>query len=205
MRARTFGINTYGLCRFKAVFQSSNAPTTAPASSTGSSPTSTASSPGATSTAKLNTVAKAAGKLYFGSATDNPELTDTAYVAILSDSAQFGQITPGNSMKWVSVCVSVVALRCTIPGKIFSDALYRDRTLQNPSAVRSHSQGVTRSPRWRRTMASFSAVSFPSHFPIFRLMSPHSGHNCTSHFSMTYTEQLPSRDQACGTANCRHG
>ena len=163
MRARTFGINTYGLCRFKAVFQSSNAPTTAPASSTGSSPTSTASSPGATSTAKLNTVAKAAGKLYFGSATDNPELTDTAYVAILSDSAQFGQITPGNSMKWVSVGVPVVVLRW----KNFSDALYRDRTLQNPNAVRSHSQGVTRSPRWRRTMASFSAVSFPSHFPIF--------------------------------------
>ncbi|KAK7032264.1 hypothetical protein VNI00_013223 [Paramarasmius palmivorus] len=47
-----------------------------------------------------NTVAKAAGKLYFGSATDNPELTDTAYVDILSDTALFGQITPGNSLKW---------------------------------------------------------------------------------------------------------
>ncbi|KAL5513469.1 hypothetical protein ACEPAH_3868 [Sanghuangporus vaninii] len=50
--------------------------------------------------AQLHDVATAAGKLYFGSATDNPELTDTAYVAILSNSSEFGQITPGNSMKW---------------------------------------------------------------------------------------------------------
>ncbi|TFY81941.1 hypothetical protein EWM64_g2068 [Hericium alpestre] len=66
----------------------------------GGSPTSTSSAPGSTSTAKLNSVAKAAGKLYLGSATDNPELTDQPYVAILSDNEQFGQITPGNSMKW---------------------------------------------------------------------------------------------------------
>lgn len=38
--------------------------------------------------------------MYFGSATDNPELTDTAYVATLSDNTLFGQITVGNSMKW---------------------------------------------------------------------------------------------------------
>ncbi|THU85736.1 beta-1,4-endoxylanase [Dendrothele bispora CBS 962.96] len=63
------------------------------------SPT-TSSAPAPTTSAKSNTVAKAAGKLYFGSATDNPELTDTAYVSILSDSGFFGQITPGNSMKW---------------------------------------------------------------------------------------------------------
>ncbi|PAV18017.1 glycoside hydrolase family 10 [Pyrrhoderma noxium] len=50
--------------------------------------------------AQLNSIAKSAGKLYFGSATDNPELTDTAYVAVLSNSSEFGQITPGNSMKW---------------------------------------------------------------------------------------------------------
>lgn len=33
--------------------------------------------------ANLNQLAQAAGKLYFGSATDNSELTDSAYVAIL--------------------------------------------------------------------------------------------------------------------------
>ncbi|KAF2440986.1 carbohydrate-binding module family 1 protein [Karstenula rhodostoma CBS 690.94] len=51
----------------------------------------------------LNTRAVAAGKLYFGSATDNPELTDSAYVAGLSNTADFGQITPGNSMKWDTI------------------------------------------------------------------------------------------------------
>ena len=55
------------------------------------------------STAGLHTLAKAAGKLYFGSATDNPELSDTAYVARLDDVKEFGQITPGNSMKWVCI------------------------------------------------------------------------------------------------------
>ncbi|MEV6971653.1 endo-1,4-beta-xylanase [Hamadaea sp. NPDC051192] len=45
----------------------------------------------------LHQLAAAKGK-YFGSATDNPELTDTAYTAILG--TEFGQITPGNSMKW---------------------------------------------------------------------------------------------------------
>lgn len=53
-------------------------------------------------TAQLNTKAQASGKKYFGSATDNPELTDSAYVAILSEKSEFGQLTPGNSMKWVS-------------------------------------------------------------------------------------------------------
>ena len=53
-------------------------------------------------TTGLNAIAQAAGLKYLGSATDNPELTDTDYVAILSDSSEFGQLTPGNSMKWVS-------------------------------------------------------------------------------------------------------
>jgi endo-1,4-beta-xylanase len=48
----------------------------------------------------LQTLAAAKGK-YFGSATDNPELTDAAYVATLG--SEFGQITPGNSMKWDTI------------------------------------------------------------------------------------------------------
>jgi endo-1,4-beta-xylanase len=35
---------------------------------------------------------------YFGSATDNPELTDTTYTAILG--SEFDMITPGNGIKW---------------------------------------------------------------------------------------------------------
>jgi endo-1,4-beta-xylanase len=56
-----------------------------------------------TALGQLNTLAKAKGLKYFGSATDNPELTDTAYVKILSDSTEFGQITPGNSQKWDAI------------------------------------------------------------------------------------------------------
>lgn len=48
----------------------------------------------------LNNVAKAAGKLYFGTATDNPDLTDVAYVAILNNTNEFGQHTPANALKW---------------------------------------------------------------------------------------------------------
>lgn len=33
--------------------------------------------------ANLNQLAQAAGKLYFGSATDNSELSDSAYTAVL--------------------------------------------------------------------------------------------------------------------------
>jgi endo-1,4-beta-xylanase len=50
--------------------------------------------------ANLHQLAKAAGKLYFGSATDNGELSDAPYVAILKDVNEFGQITPGNGQKW---------------------------------------------------------------------------------------------------------
>lgn len=50
--------------------------------------------------AQLHQLAVAAGKKYFGSATDNGELDDTAYTAILSDTTEFGQITPGNTQKW---------------------------------------------------------------------------------------------------------
>lgn len=45
----------------------------------------------------LGRLAAAHGK-YFGSATDSPELSDAAYVSILN--SEFGQITPGNDMKW---------------------------------------------------------------------------------------------------------
>ncbi|CAI7599367.1 unnamed protein product [Penicillium crustosum] len=56
--------------------------------------------PQLTQGAGLHTAAVAKGKLYFGSATDNPELTDAPYLAQLSNTDDFGQITPGNAQKW---------------------------------------------------------------------------------------------------------
>lgn len=49
--------------------------------------------------AQLNDLAKAAGKLYFGTATDNMELNVTEYVQILSNTSEFGQLVPSNGMK----------------------------------------------------------------------------------------------------------
>ena len=56
-----------------------------------------APAPPAQAAGTLGDHAAARGK-YFGSATDNPELSDAPYVAILG--SEFNQITPGNSMKW---------------------------------------------------------------------------------------------------------
>ncbi|KAL2800374.1 glycoside hydrolase superfamily [Aspergillus keveii] len=50
----------------------------------------------------LHEAAIAAGLEYFGSATDNGELSDAPYLAQLSNTDDFGQITPGNSQKWDS-------------------------------------------------------------------------------------------------------
>ncbi|KAF9533904.1 endo-1,4-beta xylanase [Crepidotus variabilis] len=50
--------------------------------------------------AQLHLLARATGKQYFGTATDNPELVDKPYLKQLSNNHDFGQITPSNSMKW---------------------------------------------------------------------------------------------------------
>ncbi|KAF7966742.1 hypothetical protein HWV62_37217 [Athelia sp. TMB] len=82
---------------------------TAPTSSTivthsvtSSTSTSTSAKTSQTSTggSGLNSAAKAAGKLYYGTASDLP--SNTAYIADLSNAADFGQLTPANQMKWQS-------------------------------------------------------------------------------------------------------
>ncbi|KAJ5416243.1 Glycoside hydrolase superfamily [Penicillium sp. CMV-2018d] len=56
--------------------------------------------PQLTQGAGLNTAAVAKGKLYFGAATSNNQLTDAPYVDQLSNTDDFGAITPGNAQKW---------------------------------------------------------------------------------------------------------
>ncbi|KAF5327593.1 hypothetical protein D9619_004111 [Psilocybe cf. subviscida] len=53
--------------------------------------------------AQLNTLAQAAGKQYFGTATDNSELSNTGYLAQLENTQDFHQLTAANSMKWASL------------------------------------------------------------------------------------------------------
>ncbi|KAH9912303.1 endo-beta-1,4-glucanase [Epithele typhae] len=49
-----------------------------------------------------NLAARSNGKLYFGTATNNDELNDTAYFALLDSFANFGQLTSAKAMKWNS-------------------------------------------------------------------------------------------------------
>ncbi|KAF4633193.1 hypothetical protein G7Y89_g4922 [Cudoniella acicularis] len=81
--------------------------------------------------AQLNTLAKAAGLKYFGTATDNPELNDTALVAALSNTSEFGQITPGNSQKAGHL---VVAVRVHV--LIITDGTWTNATLV--AALQNH-------------------------------------------------------------------
>ncbi|KAI0768783.1 endo-beta-1,4-glucanase [Trametes elegans] len=65
------------------------------------SPVVDANLPGSTANvAGLDAVAKAAGKRYLGTATDNNELSNPQYTAILEAPQMFGQLTAENSMKW---------------------------------------------------------------------------------------------------------
>lgn len=60
----------------------------------GLSPPASAQAPG------LNSLAQAAGKLFFGTATDTNNFNDTAYMQIVSNRDEFGILVPENSMKW---------------------------------------------------------------------------------------------------------
>nr|ADX07327.1 putative endo-1,4-beta-xylanase precursor [Flammulina velutipes] len=94
--ACTFFNRWYSQC-----LRSTTTVTSVPASSTTASVSASAALPTATGTdTPLHAAATAAGKLYFGTATDNGELSDAPYKAILSNTTLFGQITPSNSMKW---------------------------------------------------------------------------------------------------------
>lgn len=55
------------------------------------------------SSAQLNYLAKAAGLLYFGTAIDNPSLSNSNYMKIASNTSEFGQVTPANGQKWDSI------------------------------------------------------------------------------------------------------
>lgn len=50
--------------------------------------------------AQLNDLAVAAGLKYFGSAVRETAVNDTAYMAIVNDTAEIGAVVPENGMKW---------------------------------------------------------------------------------------------------------
>ncbi|KAJ5711498.1 hypothetical protein N7488_005654 [Penicillium malachiteum] len=65
--------------------------------------TTSASKPSSSTSAPyLNNLAQAAGKLWFGTAMDTTtaEPDDVDYMTVFNDTNIFGQVTPGNTMKW---------------------------------------------------------------------------------------------------------
>ena len=92
----------YSQCLPGSAGSAPGAPSTTLATSTVPAPTGSTGAAG--STFNFNTLAKAAGKKYFGTATDfygtPAEASDRSYQAILNDTAEFGQQTPGNAQKF---------------------------------------------------------------------------------------------------------
>lgn len=64
--------------------------------------------------AQLNTLAQAAGKKYFGTATDNPELTNTAYVAQLENTSDFHQLTAVRRLNHFYLSLSPLNCQCYV-------------------------------------------------------------------------------------------
>jgi endo-1,4-beta-xylanase len=100
--------------------------------------------------ANLNQLAKAAGKLYFGSATDNNELSDSAYVAILKNSNEFGQITPANSQKWQYIEPSQGSFSYTQGDQIVSFAQTNGQIMRCHNLV------------WHSQLPSWGRLIYPS-------------------------------------------
>jgi len=79
----------------------------------------------------LNAAAKAAGKLYFGTAVDASGLTDRQYSSILKNPADFGQITPANAQKvlsqYVSARASTELIKVGLDGTLKESVLVRHR------------------------------------------------------------------------------
>ena len=89
--------------------------------------------------AQLNALAKKAGKLYFGTATDNGELNNTRYVSILTDTKEFGQITPSNGQKWMYVEPDQVVFDFG-PGSVVANLARKNKQILRCHTLVWHSQ-----------------------------------------------------------------
>jgi len=100
--------------------------------------------------AQLNKLAQKAGKHYFGTATDSPELNNTQYVKILSNTDEFGQITPSNGMKWEFVEPEQNVYNYTL-GEIISKLAHKNGQILRCHNLVWHSQLADWAADWNGT------------------------------------------------------
>lgn len=105
--------------------------------------------------AQLNELAKNTGKLYFGTETETWEFNDTEYFSILTDTREFGQLVPGNSMK-------VSRTWLLADAREQDDSLIVDSLsgrLSNRDGISGISASQIRLPIWRGTTGSTCAAT----------------------------------------------
>lgn len=96
----------------------------------------------------LNSLAQAAGKLFFGTATDTNNFNDTVYQQIVSNRNEFGILVPENSQKWQPTEPTEGKFAFTSPDQV------RALATKNGQMFRCHTL------TWFQQLPQFSQSSF---------------------------------------------
>jgi len=102
----------------------------------------------------LHELAKAAGKLFFGTATDTNLFNDTAYMKIVNDDREFGLLVPENSLKWQPTEPQQGDFQLSNPGRVHNLAT------SNKQIFRCHTL------TWHNQLPTFGTWRMMSHMPI---------------------------------------
>lgn len=139
------------------------APTTSSASNT--NPTTTLVATATATNYGLDDAAKAAGKLWFGTAADIPgtrELEDVYYMAQFNNTHDFGEATPANIMKVRHNYPPHRSIPCNDGDKFLTARPFASSSTRSPSRASSTSRAATPSSTSPRPRGSASAATTSS-------------------------------------------